>query len=404
MRREDLFAGGMQLMRIAQIAPLIEAVPPLLYGGTERIVSYLTEALVRQGHEVTLFASGDSQTTAELVACAPRALRLDRADRDPVPPHLIMLDEVWRRSQQFDILHFHIDLLHFPLFRDILGQTITTLHGRLDLPQLQPFYARFAEFPLVSISDAQRQPLPPVNWVGTVHHGLPLELLLFNDKPLGNYLAFLGRISPEKGPDHAIEIARRAGMPLRIAAKVDDADREYFERRIRPEVDDRFVEFIGEINEAEKGHFLGNARALLFPVDWPEPFGLVVIEAMACGTPVIAFRRGAVTEILEEGVTGFTVESVDQAVQAVQRVNDLERRQIRRRFEQRFSAERVSRDYLAIYRKLIQARDQHLGEAPAATKRAGSQGTISSSHHADDDHIVRAVQEMDSTPLGTLAG
>lgn len=392
-------------MRIAQIAPLIEAVPPQLYGGTERIVSYLTEALVRQGHEVTLFASGDSQTKAELVACTPRALRLDRSARDPVPPHLIMLDEVWRRSRQFDILHFHIDLLHFPLFRDLAGQTITTLHGRLDLPQLQPFYPRFPEFPLVSISDAQRQPLPPVNWVGTVHHGLPPELLLFNDKPRGNYLAFLGRISPEKGPDHAIEIARRAQIPLRIAAKVDDADREYFERRIRPKLDERFVEFIGEINEAEKSQFLGNARALLFPVDWPEPFGLVVIEAMACGTPVIAFRRGAVSEILEDGLTGFIVEGVDEAVQAVQRLHELERQQIRHRFEQRFSAQRVARDYLAIYRKLA------LPGGPTPQRRGALRYEASTlarhhlgSHQSEDDLFVGAVHALDSTPFGTLAG
>jgi glycosyltransferase involved in cell wall biosynthesis len=392
-------------MRIAQIAPLIEAVPPLLYGGTERIVSYLTEALVQQGHEVTLFASGDSQTTAKLVTCAPRALRLDRSARDPVPPHLIMLDEVRCRSQQFDILHFHVDVLHFPLFRDIAGQTVTTLHGRLDLPQLRPFYARFPEFPLVSISDEQRHPLPPVNWVGTVHHGLPLELLRFSDEPQGNYLAFLGRISPEKGPDRAIEIARRTKIPLRIAAKVDDHDRDYFEHRIRAQLDDPLVEFIGEINETEKSQFLGNARALLFPVDWPEPFGLVMIEAMACGTPVIAFRRGAVPEILEDGLTGFIVESVDEAVCAVERLHELERWQIRRRFEQRFSAERVARDYLTIYRKLALARNQHLAvEAPATGRRAPLHGSIASAHQPEKDLLAGAVPELDSTPLGTLQG
>lgn len=392
-------------MRIAQIAPLIEAVPPQLYGGTERIVSYLTEALVQQGHEVTLFASGDSHTTAELIACAPRALRLDRSARDPIPPHLMMLDEVRRRSRQFDILHFHIDLLHFPLLRDIAGQTVTTLHGRLDLPQLRPFYERFPEFPLVSIADDQRRPMPPVNWVGTVHHGLPLELLRFNDNPVANYLAFLGRISPEKGPDRAIEIARRAGIPLRIAAKVDDVDRDYFECRIRPELDDPLVHFIGEINEAEKSSFLGNARALLFPVDWPEPFGLVVIEAMACGTPVIAFRRGAVPEILEDGLTGFIIESIDDAGRAVGRLHELERRQIRRQFEQRFSAERMAQNYLTIYRKLAPATDQHLaaGASPSLS-RVRAHGTGTSTRQPDETVLVGGGQKLDSTPLGTLTG
>ncbi len=391
-------------MRIAQIAPLIEAVPPLLYGGTERIVSYLTEALVRLGHEVTLFASGDSRTTAELVACAPRALRLDRSAQDPVPPHLIMLDEVRRRSRQFDILHFHVDLLHFPLFRDIAGKAITTLHGRLDLPQLQPFYERFAEFPLVSISDDQRRPMPPVSWVGTVYHGLPVELLRFTDEPTGNYLAFLGRISPEKGPDRAIEIARRAGIPLRIAAKVDTADRDFFERRIRPELKDPCVEFIGEITEAQKSDFLGNARALLFPVDWPEPFGVVVIESMACGTPVIAFRRGAVPEILEDGLTGFVADSVDEAVQAVARLDGLDRRQIRSRFEQRFSADRMARDYLAIYQKTALATDQNLAaESAHSAKRVRSRGTHSASRQSDEALLVGAGKEMDSKPLRTLA-
>jgi glycosyltransferase involved in cell wall biosynthesis len=369
-------------MRIAQIAPLIEAVPPLLYGGTERIVSYLTEELVRQGHEVTLFASGDSRTSAELVACAPRALRLDRSARDPIPPHLIMLDEVWRRAHEFDILHFHIDLLHFPLFRHIAAQTVTTLHGRLDLPQLRPFYERFPDFPLVSISDDQRRPMPPVSWAGTVHHGLPLDLLDFIAQPRSDYLAFLGRISPEKGPDRAIEIARRAGIPLRMAAKVDDNDRDYFERRIEPLLQHPLVGFIGEINEAAKSEFLGNARALLFPVDWPEPFGLVAIEAMACGTPVIAFRRGAVPEIVENGLTGFIVENVDEAVRAVGRLHELDRASIRRRFEQRFSAERLARDYLAIYRTLGQqsqrlpSRDPLLEGQPQASQKVRLRGNL----------------------------
>ena len=340
-------------MRIAQIAPLIAAVPPRLYGGTERIVSYLTEELVRQGHDVALFASADSRTAAKLIPCAPRALRLDGCGNDPLAAHLVMLDEVRRRTVQFDVLHFHIDLLHFPMFQDIAGQAVTTLHGRLDLPQLQPFYNRFANFPLVSISADQRQPMPPVNWVGTVHHGLPSELLRFNASPQGEYLAFLGRISPEKRPDRAVQIAIRAGLPLRIAAKIDAADRGYYEERIRSLLNHPLVEYVGEITEAQKSEFLGNARALLFPVDWPEPFGLVMIEAMACGTPVIAFRRGAVPEIVEDGRTGFIVEDLDQATRAVERVVKLDRRMIRKRFEERFSVERMATDYLAIYRKLV---------------------------------------------------
>jgi glycosyltransferase involved in cell wall biosynthesis len=339
-------------MKIAHIAPLAEAVPPLLYGGTERIVSYLSDELVRQGHEVTLFATGDSRTRAELVACAPKALRLDPSVHNPVPHVLMMLNEVRRRAQEFDVLHFHMDLLHFPVFTDIADRTVTTLHGRLDLPDLQPFYARFREFPLVSISNDQRRPLPGANWVGTVYHGLPPELLRFPASADRGYLAFLGRISPEKRPDRAIEIARRAGLPLRIAAKVDNADRQYFERDIEPLLRDPLVEFIGEIGDAEKGDFLGNARALLFPIDWPEPFGLVLIEAMACGTPVIAFAGGSVPEVIEDHTTGFIVTDIDGAVRAVARLPELDRRQIRRRFEQRFSAARMARDYLEIYQEL----------------------------------------------------
>ena len=339
-------------MKIAQIAPLAEAVPPRLYGGTERIVSYLTEELVREGHQVTVFASGDSRTRAELVACAPKALRLDPAVRDPVPHVLMMLDEVRRRAHEFDVLHFHMDLFHFPTFTDIAGQTVTTLHGRLDLPDLQPFYQRFQDFPLVSISNDQRGPLPGAHWAGTVYHGLPLELHRFVPSTDQGYLAFLGRISPEKRPDRAIEIARRAGLPLRIAAKVDNADRAYFERQIEPLLADPLVEFVGEIGDADKSDFLGNARALLFPIDWPEPFGLVVIESMACGTPVIAFARGSVPEIVEDGVTGFVVHNIEEAVRAVRRVTELDRREVRHRFEQRFSAGRMASDYLEIYRQL----------------------------------------------------
>jgi glycosyltransferase involved in cell wall biosynthesis len=344
-------------MKIAQIAPLAEAVPPKLYGGTERIVSYLTEELVRQGHEVTLFASGDSRTSAELVSCTSKALRLDGTVRDPLPYLLILLEELRARAEEFDILHFHMDMLHFPIFRHMAERTLTTLHGRLDLRDLQPLYRMFPEFPLVSISDHQRRPMPPVNWAGTVYHGLPLDLLRFNAEPREGYLAFLGRISPEKRPDRAIQIARRAKRRLRIAAKVDDADRQYFERNIRPLLDDPLVEFIGEIDEQQKSEFLGNAAALLFPVDWPEPFGLVMIEAMACGTPVIAWPEGSVPEVIDEGLTGFVVRSIEEAVAAVTKVPTLDRASIRRRFEQRFSAERMAHDYLALYRRLVPARD-----------------------------------------------
>ena len=342
----------MSVMKIAQIAPLAEAVPPRLYGGTERIVSYLSEELVRQGHQVTVFATGDSHTSAELVACAPKALRLDPSVHDPVPHVLMMLDEVRRRSHEFEVLHFHMDLLHFPVFSSIAAHTVTTLHGRLDLPDLQPFYRRFREFPLVSISNDQRRPLPGVNWVGTVYHGLSPGLLRFTPSPDPGYLAFLGRISPEKRPDRAIEIARRAGIPLRMAAKVDHADREYFERDIRPLLADPLVHFIGEIGEPDKSDFLGNARALLFPIDWPEPFGLVVIESMACGTPVIAFACGSVPEVIDDGVTGFIVSDIEEAVRAVGRLQELDRWQIRQRFEQRFSVARMAGDYLQIYQQL----------------------------------------------------
>jgi glycosyltransferase involved in cell wall biosynthesis len=342
-------------MKIAQIAPLAEAVPPKLYGGTERIVSYLTEELVNQGHDVTLFASADSCTSAQLVPCAPKALRLDETVRDMLPHALMMLEEVRRRADEFEILHFHTDMLHFPTFRHMSAHTVTTLHGRLDLPDLQPFHRKFAEFPLVSISNQQRWPMPPVNWAGTVHHGLPLDLLRFNPEPRGEYLAFLGRISPEKRPDRAIEIARRTNMKLRIAAKVDGADRQYFEQAIRPLLDDPLVEFIGEISDQEKNEFLGNAAALLFPVDWPEPFGIVMIEAMACGTPVIAWPHGSVPEVVEPGITGFLVHSIEEAVAAVCGRHALDRGAIRRRFEQRFSAARMARDYVALYRKLARA-------------------------------------------------
>lgn len=339
-------------MKIAQIAPLAERCPPRLYGGTERIVSYLTEELVRQGHDVTLFASGDSVTSASLVRSSDIALRLNPLVRDPLPYHVMMIDEVRRTAGEFDVLHFHIDVLHFPLFRDIADRTVTTLHGRLDLPDLKPFYSVFPDVPLVSISDHQRTPLPRVNWRGTVYHGLPRDLLPAGTGE-GGYLAFLGRISPEKRPDRAIEIAAQAGLPLKIAAKVDEVDKAYWQEVIEPLVARRSnVEFVGEINEQRKADFLGNARALLFPIDWPEPFGLVMIEAMACGTPVIAYAQGSVPEVIDDGVSGFIVEDIEGAVAAVGRLDELDRARVRERFEERFTVERMAHDYVSIYRDL----------------------------------------------------
>jgi glycosyltransferase involved in cell wall biosynthesis len=345
-------------MRIAQIAPLHERVPPKLYGGTERVVSFLTEELVRQGHDVTLFASGDSQTSAKLVRCCDMALRLNPRVQNALPYHMIMLDEVCRRIDEFDILHFHIDVFHAPLVREIADRTLTTLHGRLDLPDLAPFYAAFPDLPLASISNDQQQYLSDVNWLGTAYHGLPRDLLPFRSEADG-YLAFLGRVSPEKRPDRAIEIATLSGMPLKIAAKVDPADQSYWENKIRPMVAAHpDVEFIGEIDEYQKADFLGGATALLFPIEWPEPFGLVMIEAMACGTPVIAYRRGSVPEIIEENVSGFLVDSIGEAVMAVQRIAGLDRAKVRAEFERRFTAERMARGYLDMYRKLLSVRSR----------------------------------------------
>jgi glycosyltransferase involved in cell wall biosynthesis len=344
-------------MRIAQIAPLAESCPPRLYGGTERIVSHLTEELVRLGHDVTLFASGDSITASRLVPCAKTALRLDPRVRDMTPYYVMMLDEVYARLDDFDILHFHIDHLHYPLMRAFSDRMLTTLHGRLDLPDLIPFYSRFPELPLVSISDAQRSPMPPVNWISTIYHGLPKDLLPFKERPDPGYLAFLGRISPEKGPDRAIEIAAQTGYPLKIAAKIDAVDESYWRDVVAPMIAAHpNVEFIGEINEHQKAQFLGNARALLFPIDWPEPFGLVMIEAMACGTPVIAFGTGSVPEVIDDGLTGFVVGSIAEAVNAVGHVEILDRKDIRDQFEQRFSAERMTQDYLSAYRRLPRMR------------------------------------------------
>jgi glycosyltransferase involved in cell wall biosynthesis len=342
-------------MKIAQVAPLIESVPPRLYGGTERIVSYLTEELVRLGHDVTLFASGDSITGAELASCCPRALRLDPAVRDIIPHYMLMIDKVRERAEEFDILHFHIDLLHFPCFRSLASQTLTTLHGRQDLGDLKPFYSRFTEMPLVSISDNQRQPLPHANFVATIHHGIPPDLHRPSFRQ-GYYLAFLGRISPEKRPDRAIRIARAAGIPLKIAAKVDKVDEDYFRNDILPLIDGQGVEFIGEINEHEKTKFLGEAAALLFPVDWPEPFGLVMIEAMACGTPVLAFRCGSIPEVIEDGVTGKVIDSEEEAVAAIFEILSYDRRAVRRRFEERFVAAGMAKNYVGVYRRLLKAR------------------------------------------------
>jgi glycosyltransferase involved in cell wall biosynthesis len=340
-------------MKIAQIAPLMESVPPRLYGGTERIVSYLTDELVRLGHQVTLFASGDSVSSATVVPCVPMALRLDANVRDPIPYYMLMLDRVRELADEFDILHFHIDQFHFPLFRPIAQRTVTTLHGRQDLHDLRPLYIGFSDMPLVSISGAQRKPVPNANFVATVHHGLPTQLLQPTYRPRGGYVAFLGRISPEKRPDRAIAIARALKIPIRIAAKVDKVDEAYFCQTIAPLLDDPGVEFVGEIDERSKSEFLGDADALLFPIDWPEPFGLSMIEAMACGTPVLAMGCGSVPEIVDHGVTGLIVDSVEEAMQALPRVMALDRHAVRQRFEQRFTAARMAKDYVQVYRSLL---------------------------------------------------
>jgi glycosyltransferase involved in cell wall biosynthesis len=339
-------------MRIAQIAPLYEAVPPRLYGGTERIVAHLSDALVDLGHDVTLFSSADARTKARLVAVRDQAIRLDPAQlKSDLAAHLAMLHEVRARADEFDVLHFHVDLLHFPFFEDIAERTLTTLHGRQDLKDLPAAYGRWPRYPLVSISDAQRRPLRNANWLGTVPHGMPPSLYRFSPWPKG-YLAFLGRISPEKRPDRAIRIAQRAGMELRIAAKVDTADRAYFHEVIEPMLRDPLVRYVGEISDEDKPAFLGGARALLFPIDWPEPFGLVMIEAMACGTPVIAWDSGSVPEVIENGVTGRIVASEDEAVRAIEEVSHLDRRRIRQAFESRFTARTMALQYLALYQRL----------------------------------------------------
>lgn len=339
-------------MRIAQVAPLIESVPPKHYGGTERIVSYLTEELVRAGHDVTLFASGDSVTNARLIASCERSLRKNERCKDPVAREVLLVDHVIEYLNEFDLIHFHTGYLHFPVCRYLPVPHVTTLHGRLDLPDLVPVFDRFRNEPLISISNAQRQPLPWANWQATIYHGLPKDLFVFQPNQ-GGYLAFLGRISPEKRVDRAIEIARRVSMPLKIAAKVDRADRRYFKRDIEPLLTQSHVEWVGEISDQQKNEFLGKAYALLFPIDWPEPFGLVMIESMACGTPVIAYDCGSVPEVMEDGVTGFIVRDLDEAVKGVNRIRDLSRSRCREVFERRFAAERMASDYVDVYQRLI---------------------------------------------------
>ena len=336
-------------MKIAQISPLYEAVPPKLYGGTERVVAHLCDALVDLGHEVTLFASAEAETKAKLVPVRDQAIRLDPAPlKSDLASHMAMLHEVRRQADRFDVLHFHTDMIHFPFFEDVAARTLTTLHGRLDLKGLAQVYTRWPQFPMVSISDDQRKPLPWANWAGTVLHGMSTDLYDFQETPDG-YLAFLGRISPEKGPERAIAIAKAVGIPLKIAAKVDAADAAYFRNEIEPLLDHPLIEFIGEIGGAQKSAFLGGAQALLFPIQWPEPFGLVMIESMACGTPVIAYECGSVPEVIEDGATGFIVHNEAEAVQAVRRLPELDRRGVRERFELRFSATAMARRYLALY-------------------------------------------------------
>ena len=352
-------------MRIAQVAPLYESVPPRLYGGTERVVSWLTEELVHLGHDVTLFASGDSLTTARLVPGCKKALRLDSNCVDQLSHHMIMLDQVFSEKDSFDLIHFHVDYLHYPFIRRQQIAHVTTLHGRLDLPDLVPLYQHFRDIPVISISDAQRKPLPGANWQGTVHHGLPRKSFSLGSGR-GGYLAFLGRTSPEKGLDQAIEIAKRAEMPLKIAAKIDRVDVEYFETVIKPLLDHPLIEFIGEVGYPEKNEFLGNAAGFLFPIAWREPFGLVMIEAMACGTPVIAYPLGSVPEVEQERVTGFMVPDLEGAIRAVKRLGEIDREKCRRHFEQHFNAERMAQKYLQIYQRLV------LGESSSTTVSDGA--------------------------------
>ena len=360
-------------MRIAQIDPLAESVPPRLYGGTERVISWLTEELVRQGHEVTLFASGDSVTNAELVPCGDRALRLDPGVENPYPHEIMMFEPVLERAAEFDVLHFHTELLHFPMFHGFRHRALTTLHYRIDQPDLVHFFNSYADMHLVTISDSHRAPIAQRQRVTTIHHGLPAGLFPFEPHPSGKYLAFLGRISPDKGVERAIEIAARAGLPLKIAAKVDIADQSYWHDVVEPLISaHRSVEYLGEVDDDKKTQLLTNALGLLFPIDWPEPFGLVMIEAMACGTPVIAWSRGSVPEVIEDGVSGHIVDTIDAAAAAVRRLPSLDRASVRQAFERRFTAERMAQDYLRVYRQIIAQAEQgpiRAGRSVAAASR-----------------------------------
>ena len=338
-------------MRIAQIAPLAESVPPKLYGGTERVVAWLIDELVELGHDITLFASGNSQTRAKLVPVWPYAFRLGRPRTDPVAVQAVLLETMAARAAEFDVIHCHIDWLALPLLTRSGVPFLTTMHGRLDIAGLPDVVRHFPEAPFVSISDNQRLPLPDARWLGTVYHGLPSQSLSPRFEP-GSYLAFLGRLTKEKGPEEAMRIARDAGIPLRIAAKVPKGERGYFKEQLEPKIDGRDVQLTGEVNDKTKEEFLANAAALLFPIDWPEPFGLVMIEAMACGTPVIAYRHGSVPEVIDEGVTGFVVDSEEEAVRAVRRLGEIDRRQVRACFERRFTARRMATEYVALYEGL----------------------------------------------------
>jgi glycosyltransferase involved in cell wall biosynthesis len=365
-------------MRIAQIAPLAESVPPKLYGGTERVVYWLTEELVAQGHQVTLFASGDSRTSGTLASPIPRALRLARPRQDPFAAYAALLGELTERADEFDLIHCHADWLHLPILQHRKIPFLTTLHGRLDLPGLDQIVRRFPEAPFVSISDNQRQALPGARWLGTIYHGMPKGDLQPRFEP-GSYLAFLGRLAPEKGAHVAISLARRAGIPLRIAAKIPRAQSRYVKEQILPHVDDKQISLGGEVDDRHKGEFLANASALIFPIDWPEPFGLVMIEAMACGTPVVAFRRGSVPEVIDHGTTGFVVDSEEEALQALARIPQLDRRRIRATFEERFTSSRMAADYVQLYSALIAAHSLDMKDAVMSARASQTTEVIASS-------------------------
>ncbi len=354
-------------MRIAQVAPLTEPVPPKLYGGTERVVSWLTEELVRQGHEVTLFASGDSQTQAELVTVCKMGLRLDDTCKDPFARHVLLVTEVSKRGRQFDMIHSHLDYFLFPYLRHMRVRSVHTLHGRLDIPDLKPLYEEFSDMPLVSISNHQRGPIERANWAATVYHGLPEDMYSFTEKPQ-DYLLFLGRICPEKRPDRAIEIAKRLGMKLLIAAKVDPVDRKYYENQIKPLMQSKYVEYVGEVNDAQKNELIGNAKALVFPIDWPEPFGLVMIESLACGTPVIAFDCGSVPEVIDHGVTGFRVNTVDEAIEAITNIDAIDRRVCRDTFMERFTARKMAESYVSLYQQILDPNSEIHSLVPFSNK------------------------------------